>query len=264
MTPGVLGRNREFMLLWSGQALSGLGSQISLVAYPLLVLALTGSPAKAGVVGFAKTVPVVLFALPAGVLADKLDRKLLMVSCDGLRAVALASIPAALAAGTVPYPLIVAVAFIDGAGFTVAYVAERGALRQLVSPEQLGEAVARNESRFFGAMLVGPPLGGLLFGLGRAIPFLTDAISYTASTVSMLLIKSDFQEARVDSDPAGVREGLRWLWREPFFRSCSLLFAGSNPIFTGVYLLVVVLAKRHGASAALVGIMLGIAAAAWR
>ena len=158
MTSASLRRNRDFMLLWSGQAASGLGSQISLVAYPLLVLAITGSPAKAGVVGFAKALPVVLFALPAGMLADRVNRKRLMVTSDGVRAFALASIPIALLLGSAPFGLIVAVAFIDGAGFTVSWVTERGALRQLIAPEHLGEAVARNESRIFGAMLAGPPL----------------------------------------------------------------------------------------------------------
>jgi MFS family permease len=141
------------MLLWSGQTLSQLGSQISLVTYPLLVLALTGSPAKAGVVGFAKTVPVAVLALPAGALVDRVNRKHLMVACDGVRAVALATIPIALATGSLPYGLIVAVAFVDGSGFVVSYIAERGALRQLVASEQLPEAVARNESRTFAAML---------------------------------------------------------------------------------------------------------------
>lgn len=70
-----LRRNREFMLLWSGQALSSLGSQISLVAYPLLVLAITGSPAKAGIVGFARNLPVAVLALPAGAIADRVNRK---------------------------------------------------------------------------------------------------------------------------------------------------------------------------------------------
>jgi predicted MFS family arabinose efflux permease len=256
-----LWRNREFMLLWSGQTLSTLGTQISLVAYPLLALAVTGSPAKAGVVGFAKTVPIAILALPAGELADRVNRKYLMVASDGVRAVALVTIPISLAVGGVPYWLIVAVAFIDGSGFVFSYIAERGALRQLVSADQLSEAVARNESRTFGAMLAGPPLGGLLFGIGRVVPFLCDAISYAASTISMLLIESDFQEARSDSSRREISEGFRWLWARPFFRVCSLLFAGSNPIFTGLYLLVVVLAKQHGASAPLVGVMLGIAAA---
>ena len=249
------------MLLWSGQTVSQLGSQISLVAYPLLVLALTGSPAKAGVVGFARTVPIAVLSLPAGAIADRVNRKYLMVICDGSRALALMTIPIALAAGSVPYLLVVVVAVIDGAGFVVSYVAERGALRQLVSREQLAEAVARNESRTFGAMVAGPPLGGLLFGIGRALPFLIDAISYAASMTSMLLIRSDFQEARVAEQPRDVREGLRWIWQRPFIRGCAILFAGSNPVFTGLYLLVVVLAKRHGASSLLVGTMLAIAAA---
>lgn len=248
------------MLLWSGQALSQLGSQVSLVAYPLLVLALTGSPVKAGLVGFAKTVPVAVLALPAGAVADHVDRKRLMVACDGLRALALITIPIALVVGSLPYALIVTVAFIDGSGFVFSYVAERGALRQLVAPDQLPEAVARNESRSFAAMLVGPPLGGLLFGVGRAVPFLADAVSYAASAFSMLLIGTGFQETRVDREPERLGEGLRWIWRRPFLRGCALLFAGSNPVFTGLYLLVVVLARRHGASSLLVGIMLGIAA----
>ncbi len=255
-----LHRNREFRLLWSGQTISELGSQLSLIAYPLLVLAVTGSPAKAGIVGFAKTVPYAVLALPAGAVADRVNRKWLMVGCDGFRALALATIPIALWAGSLPFALIVAVAFIDGSGFVVSYITERGALRQLVPHEQLREAVAGNESRTFAAMLAGPPLGGLLFGLGRAVPFLCDVFSYAASTTSMLLIKTDFQETREGVDPGQVRDGLRWIWQRPFFRTCALLFAGSNPVFTALYLLVVVLAKRDGASAALVGVMLGIAA----
>ena len=256
-----LHRNREFTLLWVGQALSGLGSQISQVAYPLLVLAVTGSAAKAGVVGFAQQLPIALLALPAGALADHVNRKWLMVACDAVRAMALASIPIALATGRLPFWLIVLVAVIDGSGFILTYVTERGAMRQLVTPDQLGDAVARNEARTFAAMLAGPPLGGLLFGIRRALPFIVDAISYAASTISMLLIRTDFQEPRAKQRSGSPWEGLRWLWQRPFLRLCAILFAASNPLFTGLYLLVVVLAKHHGASSATVGVMLGIAAA---
>lgn len=262
MASTPLRHNREFLLLWSGQAISQLGSQVSLVAYPLLVLAVTGSPAKAGLVAFARNFPIAALALPAGWLADRVNRRRLMVATDGVRALAMASIPVAAAAGRVPYALILVVAAIDGTGFVITYVSERGALRQLVAPDQLSEAVARNESRTFGAMLGGPPLGGLLFGIGRVVPFVADATSYAVSTITKLLIRSEFQEARAEGDVVGdAREGLRWLWQRPFLRNCMLLFAGSNPIFTGLYLLIVVVAKHHGASPALVGLMLGIAAA---
>jgi predicted MFS family arabinose efflux permease len=143
----------------------------------------------------------------------------------------------------------------------VSYVSERGALRRIVPTELLGEAVARNESRIFAANLAGPPLGGLLFGIGQAVPFVADAFSYTASTASTLLIKEEFQAPRSAETQAEFRDGLRWIWGRPFFRTCTLLFAGSNPIFTGLVLLAVVLAKHHGASPLLVGLMLAVAAA---
>lgn len=248
------------MLLWGGQALSSLGSAVTRVAYPLLVLSLTHSAAKAGVVGFAHDLPIALLALPAGVLADRMNRKHLLVACDAVRAAALAAIPVGLLTGQLAYGVIVLVAAIDGAGVVVTYVAERGVLPQLVAPEQLPDAVARNESRIFGALMAGPPLGGVLFGIGRAIPFLADMSSYTVSTLTKLLIRTPFQEARSEASPRDAREGLRWLWERPFFRTSSVLFALSSPIFSGLLLLAVLLAKKHGASSALVGVMLGIAA----
>jgi predicted MFS family arabinose efflux permease len=173
---------------------------------------------------------------------------------------ALAALPIGLLTGHLPYGVIVAVATIDGTGFAVSYVAQHGVVRQLVLPEQVGDAVARNESGTFGAMVAGPPLGGVLFGIGRAVPFLVDVVSYAASTISKLLISTEFQEARTDATPSAAREGIRWLWERPFFRDCSLLFALSNPVFSGLLLLAVLLAKKHGASSALVGVMLGLAA----
>jgi MFS family permease len=256
----ALSRNREFTLLWGGQALSGLGSELSSVAYPLLVLALTHSAAKAGIVGFAANLPSTALALPAGVLADRVDRKRLMIAADGIRALAMALLALAVATARAPYGLIVAIALIDASGSIVSAVAERGAMRRLVAPAQLREAVALNESRSFGAMLAGPPLGGLLFALGRAIPFLTDAISYAASTATKLAIATSFQEDRAQPERGGILDGVRWIWRQPFLRAGALIWTASTPILTGLPLLVVVIARRHHASAPLIGVMLGIAA----
>src|SRR5690242_1893079 len=143
MEPAVpLRRNRDYMLVWAGQAVSEIGSQVSTVAYPLLVLALTHSPAKAGVVGLAATLPLPLLALPAGMLADHVDRKLLMVVCDAIRAAALAALTIAVLSGSVAYGVVAAVAFVDGSLMTVSFVTQRGVLRRLVAPEQLATAVA--------------------------------------------------------------------------------------------------------------------------
>lgn len=250
------------MFLWSGQTLSELGSQTSTVAYPLLILALSGSAAKAGVVGLAKWLPLALFALPAGVLADRLDRKRLMIATDAIRLAGAASIVAALWLGHPPYLQVVLVAFLDGAMFITSHITERGALAKVVHPEQVQDAVAQNEARYFAASIVGPPLGGLLFAAARALPFLTDAVSFFGSMVATSLTRTRFQTG---TERAGVRagftEGFSWLWCQPFFRTASLLFAAGNPVFTGLYLLAILLAKHHGASSAAVGGMFAIVGA---
>lgn len=242
---------------------SQLGSQASTVAFPLLVLSLTGSAAKAGVVGLAKWLPLVVMALPAGVLADRFDRKRLMVASDVVRSVLMASIPVALAVGSPSFLQVAGVAFLDGGLFTVRYVCERGALTHVVAREQVPRAVAQNEARTFAANIVGPPLGGLLFAAARALPFVADAVSYLASMVSVALTRARFQDpSEIHSAGrgrlGGVGEGLAWLWRHPFFRSSALLFAAGNPLYTGLYLLAILLAKQHGASSAAVGAMFAL------
>jgi MFS family permease len=252
------------MLIWAGQGLSELGSQVSTVAYPLLVLALTHSPARAGVVGLAATLPLPLLALPAGMLADRFDRKRLMLACDAVRAAALAALTIAVFSGHVAYGVVAAVAFIDGALMTIAFVTERGVLRRLVAPEQLAAAVARNESVFYAGSIVGPPLGGLLFAIARALPFLADAVSYAFSATATLLTRAKFQPERTEERGSLFAEftsGLRWLWQQPLLRTCSLLAAASNPTWRALYLLLVVLARRHGASSSLVGVMFAMIAA---
>jgi MFS family permease len=258
-----LRRNRDYMLVWAGQGLSELGSQVSTVAYPLLVLAFTHSPARAGVVGLAATLPLPLLALPAGALADHFDRKRLMLACDALRAATLAALTVAVFSGRVAYGVVAAVAFLDGALLTVSFVTERGVLRRLVEPEQLSAAVAQNETAFYAGSIVGPPLGGLLFAISRALPFLADAISYAFSATATLLTRSSFQPERTEPRGSLVAEftsGLRWLWRQPLLRTCSLLNAAANPTWRALYLMLVVLAKRHGASSSLIGVMFAMIA----
>lgn len=259
-----LRRNRDYMLIWAGQGLSELGSQISTVAYPLLVLALTHSPAKAGIVGLAATLPLPLLALPAGMLADHFDRKRLMLACDAIRCAALAALTVIVFSGAVAYGVVAAIAFVDGALMTVSFVTQRGVLRRLVAPEQLATAVASNETVFYASSIVGPPVGGVLFAITRALPFLADAVSYGFSAAAMLLTHAKLQVERRQAHDGLVAEftsGLRWLWRQPLLRSCSLLTAAANPTWRALYLLLVVLARRHGASSSLVGVMFAMVAA---
>jgi MFS family permease len=256
--------SRDFRLLWIGEALSDVGSQSSTVAYPLLVLSLTGSPAKAGVVGLAKWLPLAVFSLPAGVLADRLDRKRLMVGCDAIRMLGAASIVLALLLGRPAYLQIVLVAFLDGGLFITSYISERGALRQIVESERLPDAIAQNEARTFAAGIVGPSLGGLLFAAARVLPFIADAGSFLFSMTAIASTRSRFQTVREARKlpwqrvGAEIAEGITWLRNQPFFRTTGLLAAAGNPVYTGIYLLAILLARHDHASSAMVGAMLGV------
>src|SRR5438128_297666 len=84
--PRSLWRNRDFILLWSGHIVSAIGSEVSLLAFPLLALAITQSPAQAGLMAALRGLPYALFCLPAGALIDRWDRKRVMIICDSGRA----------------------------------------------------------------------------------------------------------------------------------------------------------------------------------
>ena len=256
-----LRRNRDFVLLQTGQLLSTLGNQASVVAYPLLVLAVTHSPAKAGLVGFAGILPYPLFVLPAGLVADRWDRRRVMIIADVVRALALGGLVAVLAAGDPPFGLIFAVAFVDGSMFAFFNIAEVGALRAVVPKEQLPEAAAAEQARLSTVILAGPPLGGFLFGLGRALPFVVDAVSYVFSLVSVLAMRTPFQEQVAVPEGrlrAQLVEGFTWLWRQPFLRGCAILFAFTNFGGNALYLFLVVAAHEQGLTSTEIGTLIAI------
>lgn len=255
----LLQHNPDFRLLWLGSVVSVLGSRASAIAYPLLVLALTGSPADAGLVGFTATIPYLLMQLPAGAFVDRWNRKYVMIACDGGRAVAVGSIVLALALDRISLVQIMAVSFIEGSLYVFHSLAEPAAVRNIVHSRHLPVALSQIEARERGAALLGQPLGGFLFDLGHAVPFLADTLSYLASLAALLLIKSRFQGERSETRSAfttEIAQALVWLWRQPFLRATALLVAGSNLLFQALNLLVIVIAREQGASSTAIGLLL--------
>ena len=256
--PVSLRHNKDFQLLWSGQAVSVLGSQISKIAYPLLVLAMTGSPAKAGIAGFAAMLGYLLLPLPAGALADQLDRRAVMISCDAVRLAAVGSLAVAGWTAHITYAQVLIAGFIEGCASVFFGLAQRAALPMIVHTSQRPAAVSQNEARNFGAQLAGPALGGSLFGLSPAAPFAADAVTYLASLVTLPFIKTPMQE-RGPAARRGVltslREGLAWTWREPFLRY-SAVFAGAVNVLLQVQTLgLIVLVRHDGAAPAETGVI---------
>jgi MFS family permease len=259
LSASPLRRNRDFVLLQTGQTLSTIGSESTAIAYPLLVLALTHSPAQAGIVGFARIIPWALFGMVAGVVADRFNRKRVMIVSDVVRAAAVLSLVVAIAIDRLTIVQIAIVAFVEGTLYVFFNIAELGALRSVVPGRQLPAAAAVEQARWSTVTLVAPPLGGALFGLGRALPFLANAFSYSFSLASLLAMRTPFQEAR-EKDPTPafrqLAEGFRWLWQHRFFRACALLFSWTNLVFEALFLVLIVAGRREGLSSGEIGALI--------
>jgi hypothetical protein len=182
----------------------------------------------------------------------------MMIAADAVRAVAIATRGPANAASDLTYWQIPVVAFIEGTGAAVFYAAAAGALRAVVPLAQLPAAVGAQEARDSTVRLAGPPAGGVLYSLGRAVPFLFDAVSYLASMASLLAMRTPFQAAR-ERDTASLRaqigEGFRFLWERPFLRACAFVFALGNFTLPGVFLVIVVVGESQGLGGGRIGLL---------
>lgn len=251
-----LWRNQAFNLLWGSQALSNLGTSMSQLALPLLTLGLTRSPVLAGVVGTVGAGVRLICQLPAGVLTDRMDRRRLMLVADTVLLGAYGLLGLAILTGRVTFAGIIATTAIAGV-FAVAHEsAQLGAIRTVVPLPQVPDATARNQAREAAVSLVGPPIGGALYGLGRSLPFLADTVSHLLSFVGIWLIRRPMQQER--SAPPGhpltdLVEGIRFTLTEPFLRAVLFIAAPLNLAFNGVAFTVIVVLQQQGTPPALIG-----------
>lgn len=251
--PRPLWRNRDFLLLWSGQTVSVLGTNISTLALPLLVLVLTHSPAQAGLLTAMRLLPYLLFSLPAGALIDRWDRKAVMIRCDIVRWLAFGSVPFAFSLGYLTIVQLFIVAFIEGTAYVLFSLAQISALPRVVSPTHLPRAYALDTTTEYVGSLLGPGLGGFIISLARTIAsgavlaYLADSISYLVSVISLLFVRVPFQAERAAASRSALRkeiaEGLRFLWQQHQLRIMALLTMTVNFLLSPVTLIVIVLAQ---------------------
>jgi len=240
-------------MLWIGQLLSDTGTEIGLLAYPLLILALTHSAVLAGVVGTVRAITLLCLQLPAGALSDRFDRRLTMIICDTMRAVLLALLGILIVTHLASWPIVMVVSVIEGGAGAIFGPAAAAALPAIVPDGQLERAWAATEARTYGASLAGPALGGLLFGLGQAVPFLADALSYGASFGTVNRIRGRFRPKEAAERKALWREvgdGLRLVWRVPILRAVVIQAPLVNFAFNGVIFTITLAMRQHGTSAA--------------
>ncbi|MES2714491.1 MAG: MFS transporter [Pseudomonadota bacterium] len=260
-TPALppLWRQREYMLLWTGQLASTLGGSASGIVVPLLVLAMTGSATAAGLASALGVVPYILLSLPVGVLVDRWNRQRVMVWCDLARALVTLSLVLALLLDTLTLTHLYTVAVLQGICMVFFNLAEVAALPRVVATVQLPQAIAQNQAGHSGAAIAGPALGTwLLQHGGRALPFAVDALGHLVSAWCIWRLRTPLAAAPA-AGPRNLRAemavGLRWLWQQPLVRRIAAITSLSNFVMAAVPLLVIVLAKAQGASEAQIGLV---------
>ncbi|MBI5716763.1 MAG: MFS transporter [Burkholderiales bacterium] len=259
-------KQREYLLLWGGQVVATVGAHASGIIYPLLILALTNSPALASWATALRILPFLLLCLPVGALVDRWDRRRVMMVCHLGRCAAVAVLPLAMWAGLLSVALIYMVAVIEGALHVFFNIAETAALPRVVAAEQLPAATAQNQAGYAAAAVVGPPLGTWLFqAAGRAWPFVLDALCHLAGALALWRMKTSFAPALPATSGqnrrdlrAEVAEGLAWLWRERLVRDMALITSVLNFVNAATPLVLIVLGKRLGASDAEIGLVFSL------
>jgi len=258
--PVSLWRNRDYLLLWLGNAVSSLGTSCTQFAFPLLIVGLTRSIAAASLAYSLGQLPYVLLSLPAGSLVDRWPRKRVMLLSTFCLMVCVASIPLALGLSSGPLRLLLlyAIAFGLGAISLFYELAQFAALAWIVPKSQLTTAVAQNEVIVGSSALVGPALGSLLFSISRLLPFVTDALSSLILLSSLLCIRSPMQDERRPRRHhllGEVREGLIWLWSQKVVRSIVLISSYVNLTITASVLLVLDIVQQQHIPSVLYGLI---------
>jgi len=239
--PGSLLRERSFGLFWGAHAISETGSRITSVVAPILVYQLTGSALGTGVLAALQAVPYLLFGLFAGAIADRADRRRVMVGCNVLQTIVLATVPLAAAVGVLEVEQVFVVAIVSATLFVWFDAANFGALPLIAGRNRLVEANAAVSGASSLIAVVGPAVAGVLAAtIGPAYAIGIDAASYGLSAVALLLVRAPFSTRHLDPasvEPvvrrllADVREGLRFLWGHRLVRTLTLLGFGVS--FTG-------------------------------
>ena len=262
--------HRDFVRLWSAESVSRFGSQVSLLALPLIAITvLHTSTFQVGLLSTMEFLPFVLVGLPAGVWVDRLRRRPVLIAGDLGRALALASVPLAHLLGVLSVAQLYAVAFVTGVLTVFFDVAYQSYLPRLVRPDQLVEGNAKLEISSSGASIAGPGLAGLLIQAFTApLAVLVDAISFVASAGFIGRIRRPEPPPPPPSGGPGMRreiaEGLRYVLGHPLLRWIAAS-TGTFNLFSSMTqaILVLYLVRRLGMSAGLIGLVMTVGNAGW-
>jgi MFS family permease len=263
-TPGGLWRHRDFISLWGAETISQFGTQVTLLALPLVaILTLGESASRVALLTTAEFLPFLLFTLPAGVLVDRLPRRPILILANLGRAAALVSVPVAYWLDALSIWQLYAVGFSVGIGTVFFDLAYQSYLPRLVERADLVEGNSKLEVSRSAAQMAGPGLGGLLVSVLTApVAIAVDAVSYVLSAFLMGRIRAT--EPRTPREErrsllAELREGLGYVMRHRYQRAIVATTAISNFFGQLVFAVVLVYAVRElGLTAAAIGVVISL------
>ena len=256
-----LWQNREFRIVLGGQAVSAFGDAISLTVLPLLVVALTGSGIAMGIVGALQLLPDLLLGLPAGALADRWDRRRMIIVADLGRALLTALIPLSVLLGWPTMGVILLVTFPINALRVVFLAAWTAVMPSIVGVDQVGRASGFAEAIFSASFVIGPAVAGVAVAvLGPGPTLALDAASFVFSAVSLMLIRRPLRADRDGVEThllAEIREGIAYIVGEPILRVAipywTIISVATAPIAPVVIFFLTI---DRGAGPGMVGLIL--------
>ena len=263
---GSLWRDRNFLTLWSGQALSQFGAQITELAIPVLaVLALNATEWEVGLLSAAQVAAFLIVGLPAGAWIDRMRKRHVMIVADAVRAVALATLPLLAVLGVLEIWHMIAVALVMGVATVFFDVSNQSIVPSLVRPAQIAEANGKLQSTEQLAGLAGPAFGGWLIGvLAAPLAILITVATYLAS-FGALLFTRDHEQLRAPEDHKPlvheIGEGLRWVFGNPLLRRIVLTTGTANFFGTvATTLLPIFVLRELGLTPQMLGVVFSLSA----
>ena len=247
------GLGREYAKLFAARTVSNLGDGMTLVAGPLLAATLTRDPLQIAGLAFACRLPWLLFALPGGVLVDRLDKRRLMAAVDAFRSAAVGLLGLVVLFDLANLPLLYGIFFLVGTAEVLFDTASVSVVPAVVATDDLQKANGRlYAGQILANNMVGPPLGGLLFAATAALPFLLDAGTFAAAAALVLTLRGRFRARSAEGPTApttSVRteaaEGLSWLWQHRLLRALTCTIGVMNLTFGAVFAVWVLYAQER-------------------
>lgn len=280
--PATIWASREYRAWFAGDLLQDLGAGIAMFAFPLVCLAVNGSPVHAGTVGFFQGAGTLLGILPGGVLADRHNRRTLRLVSSGLGVLAQLALVALLLTGTANVANLAALAFLDRLRNSLLSPASNSMLKQVVPGRLLPNAVAANQGRDAAVTLATGPAGGALLAIHLYVPALAQIIGQLASMVATLRMRGDYRPGRSCGDECSGRAGcpensensassistgrisralaefnesLRWIWDRTAVRVLLICACLLNLGWAGMMMSVTLGLADRGVEPALIGLL---------